>query len=283
MCRRAFVTPLNLPCAMATLDSTRLEVNGLDVTQLDDDELYTRLQDLGSPVGPIVATTRSVYEKKLYVLLGGHLPDSPTFNGDIEQEDEEEDYSDSEPEVAKESPKQTRNRVVTETSHKRVTTTSSAASPSTSQFMDIRRRVLVSGDDATDSSEVVYNPDVHTPSPRPSLRTVSSSTSETTSYRRVFNNTASNSRSAAVAGTDTVDSGPGKVSLCLRLLVKLLFLALLIAAALYFYQNSPSESPFKAIEELARQAIEAAAGEEAEGAPETVGQPAAVAPPPATN
>lgn len=43
-------------------------------------------------------------------------------------------------------------------------------------------------------------------------------------------------RSAAVAGTDTVDSGPGKVSLCLRLLVKLLFLALLIAAALYFYQ-----------------------------------------------
>lgn len=42
------------------------------------------------------ATTRSVYEKKLYVLLGGHLPDSPTFNGDVEQEDEEE-YSDSEP------------------------------------------------------------------------------------------------------------------------------------------------------------------------------------------
>lgn len=30
------------------------------------------------------------------MLLGGHLPESPTFNGDVEQEDEEE-YSDSEP------------------------------------------------------------------------------------------------------------------------------------------------------------------------------------------
>lgn len=48
----------------------------------------------------------------------------------------------------------------------------------------------------TDSSEIVYDPDLHTPSPRRSLRTVSSSTSETTTYRRMVNNgkTSSSSR-----------------------------------------------------------------------------------------
>ncbi|MPC84011.1 hypothetical protein E2C01_078735 [Portunus trituberculatus] len=43
-------------------------------------------------------STRSVYQKKLFVLLGGEVPESPTFNGDVEQqEEEEEEYSDSEP------------------------------------------------------------------------------------------------------------------------------------------------------------------------------------------
>lgn len=44
-------------------------------------------------------------------------------------------------------------------------------------------------------------------------------------------------------------------------------------------QNSSNESPFKAIEELARQAIEAAAGEEAADSPEKLDQSAAASPP----
>lgn len=50
------------PCLgpQAAMDTSRLEVNGVDVTQLDDDELYTRLQDLGSPVGPIVGKCLSL-------------------------------------------------------------------------------------------------------------------------------------------------------------------------------------------------------------------------------
>ncbi|KAG0715151.1 Lamina-associated polypeptide 2, isoform beta [Chionoecetes opilio] len=229
------VNDVRAPVSHPSLDTSQLVIRGLDVTRLDDEELYSRLQDLGSPVGPIVDTTREVYQKKLFVLMGGHVAESSAVNGDVDQEEEEEEYSDSEPDV-----------------------------------------------NVNESSEMVFDPDLHTPSPRRSLRTVTSSTSETNvTYRRMFNNgkTLGTARYVSAGGKDVVDStpSPGKVSSALRLLVKLLFLALLIAAALYFYQNNPTESPFKAIEEMARQALEAAAGEEGKAAPQDADHPA---PPP---
>lgn len=36
------------------LEDTIMIINGVDVTQLDDDDLFSRLQDLGATVGPIV-------------------------------------------------------------------------------------------------------------------------------------------------------------------------------------------------------------------------------------
>lgn len=270
---------------MASFNTSSLVINGLDITTLDDDELYAHLKDLGSPVGPIVDSTRSVYQKKLFVLMGGHVPESPTFNGDVDQEEEEEEYSDSEPEAVEDTARQTRNRVVTQSSSHTTTYSTTANRPAATQMTDTRRRVVSpSGGTVTDSSEIVYDPDLHTPSPRRSLRTVTSSTSETTTYRRMINNgkTSSSSRFVTAGGTDAVDSppAPGKLSSVLRLLVKLLFLALLIAIALYFYQNNPTESPFKAIEEMARQALEAAAGEKVTASPEDTDQPAAPPPPP---
>lgn len=38
----------------ASFNTSSLVINGLDITTLDDDELYAHLKDLGSPVGPIV-------------------------------------------------------------------------------------------------------------------------------------------------------------------------------------------------------------------------------------
>ncbi|GIX91575.1 LEM domain-containing protein [Caerostris darwini] len=46
-----------------------LIVEGLNITELDDDELAQRLQELGFNPGPIVATTRSVYQRKLARLM----------------------------------------------------------------------------------------------------------------------------------------------------------------------------------------------------------------------
>lgn len=277
--------PVNDVKAQVTMDTSTMVINGLDVTSLDDDDLYARLQDLGSPVGPIVDSTRAVYQKKLFVLMGGQVLDSsPTFNGDVEQEDEDE-YSDSEPEAVVDAPVQTSNRVVTESSRTTTyTSTSSGASavnPPASHLSETRRRLLHSGGDDSESSGMVYDPDLHTPSPRRSLRTVTSSSSETTTYRRMVNNGKTSSARFATDGKDEVDSSPasGKLSSALRLLVKLIFLALIIAAALYFYQNNPTESPFKAIEEMARQALEAASGEEVTTSSEGADEPAAPPPP----
>ncbi|XP_067135603.1 LEM protein 2-like [Centruroides vittatus] len=41
------------------------ELNEVTIKQLSDEELYQKLKDLGGPVGPIVQSTRSVYERKL--------------------------------------------------------------------------------------------------------------------------------------------------------------------------------------------------------------------------
>ncbi|KFM63872.1 hypothetical protein X975_10342, partial [Stegodyphus mimosarum] len=46
-----------------------LIVDGLNIAQLSDDELSERLQNLGFIPGPILATTRSVYQRKLARLL----------------------------------------------------------------------------------------------------------------------------------------------------------------------------------------------------------------------
>ncbi|XP_066961458.1 lamina-associated polypeptide 2, isoforms alpha/zeta-like isoform X3 [Macrobrachium rosenbergii] len=249
-----------------------LVVDGLDISKLDDDELYKRLSDLGATVGPIVESTRKVYQKKLLVLMGGDVPDSPTYNGDLDEE-----YSDSEDaeEVKVEE-------VVT-------SKVENTTSPPPSEVSDIRRRVLLSSAGETNRGEVVFDPEKHTPSPRRSLRSVTSTKTTTTYESTIFRNV-NNGRSELINATasptkvsteeeddDQEQDRKSKISLIVRLLVKLLFLGLIVALILYIYQNDPSESPFKAVEQLARQALEAAVGEEAnvkeEGTVESVEAP----------
>ncbi|XP_064118596.1 lamina-associated polypeptide 2, isoforms alpha/zeta-like isoform X2 [Macrobrachium nipponense] len=247
-----------------------LVVDGLDISKLDDDELYKRLSDLGATVGPIVESTRKVYQKKLLVLMGGDVPDSPTYNGDLD----EEEYSDSE-----DAEEVKVGEVVT---NKVENTTSSPPS----EASDIRRRVLLSSAGETERGEVIFDPEKHTPSPRRSLRSVTSTKTTSTYESTIFRNV-NNGRSGLINATGSTISTEeeeeqeqdrkSKISLIVRLLVKLLFLGLIIALILYIYQNDPSESPFKAVEQLARQALEAAVGEEAnvkeEGTVESVKAP----------
>uniref|UniRef100_A0A3B3SL48 LEM domain containing 1 n=1 Tax=Paramormyrops kingsleyae TaxID=1676925 RepID=A0A3B3SL48_9TELE len=79
---------------------TELEV--MDVSQLTDVELKARLLQYGVNVGPIVASTRTLYEKKLRILL--KPVSQPPLNGagyaaqysDVEDEDEDDDDDDEE-------------------------------------------------------------------------------------------------------------------------------------------------------------------------------------------
>ena len=59
---------------MANGDS--MVVDGVDIDALDDDELFEKLKENGVDVGPIVASTRPFYKKKLAMVLKGE-----TLNG----------------------------------------------------------------------------------------------------------------------------------------------------------------------------------------------------------
>merc|ERR1712013_8596 len=67
----------------------------IDIPALDDDQLFEMLKKNGVEVGPIVASTRKFYEKKLSAALAGENATNGT-NGtkefsDTEPEDEEEE------------------------------------------------------------------------------------------------------------------------------------------------------------------------------------------------
>jgi len=53
----------------------------VDVSSLSDEDLYQQLFQLGVEVGPIVASTRNLYRKKLEQALNGKTPQSPPNSG----------------------------------------------------------------------------------------------------------------------------------------------------------------------------------------------------------
>ncbi|KAL4645981.1 lamina-associated polypeptide 2, isoforms beta/gamma-like [Arapaima gigas] len=63
----------------------------MDVSRLTDEQLKNRLLRLGVRPGPIVASTRFLYEKKLQRLLNSSLQPTPTSTGGANQYSEEED------------------------------------------------------------------------------------------------------------------------------------------------------------------------------------------------
>ncbi|XP_023213327.1 LEM protein 2-like [Centruroides sculpturatus] len=66
------------------------ELNEVTIKQLSDEELYQKLKDLGGPVGPIVQSTRSVYERKLLQKLNGPVGSDTSEHS--EQDETEIDY-----------------------------------------------------------------------------------------------------------------------------------------------------------------------------------------------
>ena len=62
---------------------------------MDDDELFEKLKENGISAGPIVASTRKFYKKKLAMVLNGETANTSNGNGaeysDTDPEDEEVD------------------------------------------------------------------------------------------------------------------------------------------------------------------------------------------------
>ena len=80
-----------------------LVVDDLDIDALDDDELFEKLRENGVDVGPIVASTRPFYKKKLALVLKGETMNSTNGNGaeysDTDPETEEEEAEEEQPAV----------------------------------------------------------------------------------------------------------------------------------------------------------------------------------------
>jgi len=102
-------------------EENSLTVNDVDVDALEDDELFSLLKKNGIDVGPIVASTRPFYKKKLALVLKGESMVN-TSNGD--------EYSDTDPETEPEDDQPA--GIVEETQEPSVTrskTSSSSKSP----------------------------------------------------------------------------------------------------------------------------------------------------------
>ncbi|XP_076333801.1 uncharacterized protein LOC143237930 [Tachypleus tridentatus] len=67
-----------------------LIVDGINITNLTDDELFVWLKDAGVDVGPIIGSTRAVYERKLARLLQNK------YQEEMSQENTDENVSDDE-------------------------------------------------------------------------------------------------------------------------------------------------------------------------------------------
>lgn len=73
--------------------SNSLVESAVDISAMDDDTLFLSLKEHGVEVGPIVASTRPFYEKKLAVVMFGpvEVTESSKEFSDTEPEDEEEE------------------------------------------------------------------------------------------------------------------------------------------------------------------------------------------------
>jgi len=69
--------------------SAQTSTTELDISTLDDDSLTQLLQDQGVDVGPIVASTRSFYKKKLSLMMTGSQFSSGMSGSDTEEEDDQ--------------------------------------------------------------------------------------------------------------------------------------------------------------------------------------------------
>ena len=78
-------------------------VEELDIDALNDDELFEKLKENGIDVGPIVASTRPFYQKKLAMVLRGESMNGTNGNG-VEFSDTEEEDEGNEPEEVEEEP-----------------------------------------------------------------------------------------------------------------------------------------------------------------------------------
>lgn len=285
--------------AVVEEEESSLLVGDLDIDALDDDQLFTLLQENGINPGPIVGSTRPFYKKKLALVLKGG-GDSSIVNGS----NGNTEFSDTEPdtEEEEEQPSAVSSPAPADTVPvKRVSSRSKASSSSSSLVITgpaakspadlaggLRRRLPLG--DELDSSSVART----TPTPRRSIHSykVTETTVETTVRTRDGVETVDSSRTVERTESKTEEeAGSGKAGWCClkRLLLLLLLVALAGGLAYYLLQQKGAAdfSPEKILADIkgalplaGPEATEAPLAAE-EAAPAPPAEAPAATPPPA--
>lgn len=171
------------PAAAAEAAAVDAADAAVDVTALSDEDLYEQLVQHGIPVGPIVDSTRAVYQRKLAAVLG--QPSGGGGGGDGDQAEPDatangDRFSDSEDEPAEaEAPAvaDAAAAAVPEAEAPAEVVASSAPEPLTA----IRKRLGDSRPPSSLSAQPLVDKQ-GTPTPRPSIRSVTSSGTYPSSY-----------------------------------------------------------------------------------------------------
>jgi len=211
-------------------EAAELICNGLNVAELSDEELFAQLQSFGIPVGPIVDTTRLVYQKKLAAILQR----SNTEEAVPEQSNgAEEKFSDSEDDdvsvtelVVDPQIEHTEETVETTETVETVETVESAETEPTVSTPEaaptsIRKRITDRPGSSLNALPLVDKQG--TPTPRPSIHSISSSSQYTYESRRLLDTIDGSSVQTARSS-----SGASPKSKIIRYFV--LFVLLILAA-----------------------------------------------------
>ncbi|KZS16962.1 lamina-associated polypeptide 2 [Daphnia magna] len=242
------------------VSNNSLVFNGLDITTISDDDLFSQLQSFGIPVGPIVDTTRSVYQRKLAALLqNGTQPpvvEVEHTNGNGASHDEK--YSDSEDEPQEQKEEHQNIEIVAENF---VQPSSPASVPvpipgphpltvdpviSTPEPLTvIRKRIAERPPSSVNALPLVDRQG--TPTPRPSIRSVSSSSQYTYESRRLVDVT---DGSAAKPLPSHSGSPPVKPNI-----IRYMLLLLAVLATAYIIYTYASFGQVKQLMETIRQSV----------------------------
>lgn len=218
-----------------------LLVEEIDIDALDDDELFEKLKENGIAVGPIVASTRPFYEKKLKMVLSGESMNGTNGNG-VEFSDTEEEDVETEPEVEEEPVIETRTTRRSASSKKSSTSQSPPATSSKSPVSSILsnisglRQRQAAADEADTSGKL-------TPTPRRSIHSYKVSESTRTTITRNRDGTETKNVVHSVERSEDNKTGGGQKSWS-RTVVNIIKVLLLIAilVGVYFAVITQMES-----------------------------------------
>jgi len=238
-----------------------LLVEELDIDALDDDELFQKLKENDIAVGPIVASTRAFYKKKLAMVLSGESMNGTNGNG-VEFSDTEEEDVETEPEVEEEPVIETRTtrRSASSKSTSQSPQATSSKSPVSSILSNISglRQRQAAADEADTSGKL-------TPTPRRSIHSYKVSETTRTTIMRNRDGTETKNVVHKVERSEDNKTGGGQKSWS-RTVVNIIKVLLLIAILVGVYfavitqmESSGSMSQIDEIVDAVNKAQESAA------------------------